>query len=42
MRNNIENDSFDELEPEILYDKGVPGSQTGGPPGDPPKGRLTE
>ena len=34
MRVHVENSSFDELEPEISWVKGVPGKQTGGtPPG---------
>ena len=34
MGSDVENLSFDELEPEISWDKGVPGVQTGGtPPG---------
>ena len=41
IRINVENDSFDELEPKLSWNKGGPGSRTGGPPGDPPKGRLT-
>ena len=29
---DVENESFDELEPEISWDKGAPGNPTGGTP----------
>ena len=32
---HVENESFDELEPEISWIKGVSGVQTGGPPLEP-------
>ena len=32
MGSDVENLSFDELQPEISWDKGVPGAQTGGTP----------
>ena len=40
MGTHVENDSFDELEPKISSDKGERGMQAGGPPSEPPKGRL--
>ena len=37
---HVENSLIDELEPKLSWDEGRPGVQTGGPPWDPPKGRL--
>ena len=40
LMTQVENDSFDELEPKLSWNKGGPGLQTGGPPDDTPKGHL--
>ena len=39
---DIENVLINEVEPKLSWDKGVSGPQTGGPPWDPPKGRLEQ